>query len=129
MLKDFIIIANTQILIDDAILANSINTNDHLNLKDLNLSKSYSNTLTLLKKNIIFTPSFKAKKNCSFTADNVNTMANQESVLTAQKQIVSRVGNTTITQTKDKIILQVGTTQVIIDSKGLRVKGGDLRAD
>ncbi|MBW1457108.1 type VI secretion protein VgrG [Campylobacter jejuni] len=73
--------------------------------------------------------SFKAKKNCSFTADNVNTMANQESVLTAQKQIVSRVGNTTITQTKDKIILQVGTTQVIIDSKGLRVKEGDLRAD
>ncbi|ECP8526361.1 type VI secretion protein VgrG [Campylobacter jejuni] len=73
--------------------------------------------------------SFKAKKNCSFTADNVNTMANQESVLTAQKQIVSRVGNTTIAQTKDKIILQVGTTQVIIDSKGLRVKGGDLRAD
>ncbi|EAI3451899.1 type VI secretion protein VgrG, partial [Campylobacter jejuni] len=65
--------------------------------------------------------SFKAKKNCSFTADNVNTMANQESILTAQKQIVSRVGNTTITQTKDKIILQVGTTQVIIDSKGLRV--------
>nr|WP_250498201.1 phage baseplate assembly protein V [Campylobacter jejuni] len=61
MLKDFIIIANTQILIDDAILANSINTNDHLNLKDLNLNKSYSNTLTLLKKNIIFTPSFKAK--------------------------------------------------------------------
>ncbi len=61
LLKDFIIIANTQILIDDALLANSINTNDHLNLKDLNLSKSYSNTLTLLKKNIIFTPSFKAK--------------------------------------------------------------------
>ncbi|OEX79437.1 type VI secretion protein VgrG, partial [Campylobacter jejuni] len=61
LFKDFIIIANTQILIDDAILANSINTNDHLNLKDLNLSKSYSNTLTLLKKNIIFTPSFKAK--------------------------------------------------------------------
>ncbi|MCW1327651.1 type VI secretion system tip protein VgrG [Campylobacter jejuni] len=61
LLKDFIIIANTQILIDDAILANSINTNDHLNLKDLNLSKSYSNTLALLKKNIIFTPSFKVK--------------------------------------------------------------------
>ncbi|EDP7192139.1 type VI secretion protein VgrG, partial [Campylobacter jejuni] len=61
LLKDFIIITNTQILIDDAILANSINTNDHLNLKDLNLNKSYSNTLTLLKKNIIFTPSFKAK--------------------------------------------------------------------
>ncbi|MCW1360450.1 contractile injection system protein, VgrG/Pvc8 family [Campylobacter jejuni] len=61
LLKDFIIIANTQILIDDAILANSVNTNDHLDLKDLKLSKSYSNTLTLLKKNIIFTPSFKAK--------------------------------------------------------------------
>lgn len=54
MLKDFIIIANTQILIDDAILANSINTNDHLNLKDLNLSKSYSNTLTLLKEYYLY---------------------------------------------------------------------------
>ncbi|EKS2655142.1 TPA: hypothetical protein R5053_001793, partial [Campylobacter jejuni] len=43
LLKDFIIIANTQILIDDAILANTINTNDNLNIKDLNLSKSYTN--------------------------------------------------------------------------------------
>ncbi|BEK55252.1 type VI secretion protein VgrG [Campylobacter jejuni] len=74
--------------------------------------------------------SFKAKNNCSFTADEINTLANKESTLIAQEQIISQVGeNTTITQTKDKIILQVGTTQVIIDSKGLRVKGGDLRAD
>lgn len=61
LLKDFIVIANTQILIDDAILANAIDSNDNLNLKDLKLSKSYSNTLTLLKKNIIFTPNFKTK--------------------------------------------------------------------
>ncbi|MFG6034543.1 hypothetical protein PBR90_09235, partial [Campylobacter jejuni] len=73
--------------------------------------------------------SFKARKDCTFAADRVNTLANKDSVLVAQEHIVSRVGNTTITQTKDKIILQVGTTQVIIDSKGLRVKGGDLRAD
>ncbi|EOF7278337.1 type VI secretion system Vgr family protein [Campylobacter jejuni] len=74
--------------------------------------------------------SFKAKNNCSFTADEINTLANKESTLIAQEQIISQVGeNTTVTQTKDKIILQVGTTQVIIDSKGLRVKGGDLRAD
>ncbi|EOI4544590.1 hypothetical protein ACMT3M_001747, partial [Campylobacter jejuni] len=59
----------------------------------------------------------------------VNTLANKDSVLVAQEHIVSRVKNTIISQTEDKIILQVGTTQVIIDSKGLRVKGGDLRAD
>lgn len=73
--------------------------------------------------------SFKANNDCTFTADKINTLANKESILTAQKQIVSRVGNTTITQIKDKIILQVGKIQVIIDDKGLRVKGGDLRAD
>ncbi|ECP5248633.1 hypothetical protein FT848_08305, partial [Campylobacter lari] len=63
-------------------------------------------------------------------ADEINTLANKESTLIAQKRIISQVGeNTTITQTKDKIILQVGKMQVIIDDKGLRVKGGDLRAD
>ncbi|MFG5131089.1 bacteriophage T4 gp5 trimerisation domain-containing protein, partial [Campylobacter lari] len=63
--------------------------------------------------------SFKAKNNCSFTADEINTLANKESTLIAQKRIISQVGeNTTITQTKDKIILQVGKMQVIIDDKG-----------
>ncbi len=61
LLKDFIIIANTQILIDDAILANTINTNDNLNIKDLNLSKSYTNNLTLIPSFLTFTPSFKSK--------------------------------------------------------------------
>ena len=59
--QDFRIVANTQILIDDALLAHSINPKDHLELKDLKLSKSYSNTLTLLPSHCIFTPSFKVK--------------------------------------------------------------------
>ncbi|MBF7049451.1 hypothetical protein IY889_06870, partial [Campylobacter volucris] len=46
--KEYTIIAKEQILIDDAILANTINTNDNLNIKDLNLSKSYTNNLTLI---------------------------------------------------------------------------------
>lgn len=73
--------------------------------------------------------SFKARNDCSFAADFVNTLANKESVLIAQKKVVSIVGNTAIEQTKDKIVIQVGKVQVIIDDKGLRVKGGDLRAD
>ncbi|TKX32365.1 type VI secretion system Vgr family protein [Campylobacter aviculae] len=71
LLKDFMIVANTQILIDDAILANSINTNDHLQLKDLNLSKSYSNTLTLLKSDILFTPSLKAKPKAPYNTQGI----------------------------------------------------------
>ncbi|MCV3391369.1 phage baseplate assembly protein V, partial [Campylobacter lari] len=55
------IIAKEQILIDDAILANTINTNDNLNIKDLNLSKSYTNNLTLIPSFLSFTPSFKSK--------------------------------------------------------------------
>lgn len=59
--QNYIIIANEQILIDDALLANAINTNDNANIKDLKLSKSYSNTITLLPNHIIFTPSYKPK--------------------------------------------------------------------
>ncbi|PZT47179.1 type VI secretion protein VgrG, partial [Helicobacter valdiviensis] len=60
-LKDFVIIANTQTLIDDAILTHSINTNDNTPLKDLKLNRSYSNTLSILPSHLIFTPSFKEK--------------------------------------------------------------------
>ncbi|QOR00115.1 type VI secretion system tip protein VgrG [Campylobacter lari] len=59
--KEYTIIAKEQILIDDAILANTINTNDNLNIKDLNLSKSYTNNLTLTPSFLTFTPSFKSK--------------------------------------------------------------------
>ncbi|WP_410689690.1 type VI secretion system Vgr family protein [Campylobacter lari] len=59
--KEYTIIAKEQILIDDAILANTINTNDNLNIKDLNLSKSYTNNLTLIPSFLTFTPSFKSK--------------------------------------------------------------------
>ncbi|EOI4544605.1 hypothetical protein ACMT3M_001762, partial [Campylobacter jejuni] len=59
----------------------------------------------------------------------VNTLANKDSVLVAQEHIVSRVKNTIISQTEDKIVIQVGKMQIIIDDKGLRIKGGDLRAD
>lgn len=58
---DFVIIANTQTLIDDAILANSMDTNDSMPLQETPLSKSYSNTLTLLPHHLIFTPSLKHK--------------------------------------------------------------------
>ncbi|TLD79694.1 type VI secretion system tip protein VgrG, partial [Helicobacter sp. MIT 11-5569] len=61
LLKDFVIVASTQTLIDDAILVNSIHANDNTPLKDLALSKSYSNTLTLLPSHIIFTPPLKQK--------------------------------------------------------------------
>ncbi|EAJ8917546.1 VgrG protein, partial [Campylobacter jejuni] len=37
--------------------------------------------------------------------------------------------NTIISQTEDKIVIQVGKMQIIIDDKGLRIKGGDLRVD
>ncbi|ECR2945876.1 TPA: hypothetical protein ACIK0R_001759, partial [Campylobacter jejuni] len=59
----------------------------------------------------------------------VNTLANKDSVLVAQEHIVSRVKNTIISQTEDKIVIQVGKMQIIIDDKGLRIKGGDLRVD
>lgn len=59
--QEYTIAAKEQILIDDAILANTINTNDNLNIKNLNLSKSYTNNLTLIPSFLTFIPSFKSK--------------------------------------------------------------------
>lgn len=58
---DFVLIANTQTLIDDAILANSIDANDNIPTQDMQFSKSYSNTLTLLPTHFLFTPNPKPK--------------------------------------------------------------------
>lgn len=73
--------------------------------------------------------SFKANTDCSFSADCINVLANKESVMVAQKKIASQVGDTLITQSKNAVVIQVGGVQVVIDSKGLRVKGGDIRID
>ncbi|WP_289748890.1 hypothetical protein [Helicobacter bilis] len=39
------------------------------------------------------------------------------------------IGETTITATSDTITLKAGGVEVVIDSKGLVVKGGEIKAE
>ena len=47
----------------------------------------------------------------------------------AGNQIHFAVGSTTITATSDSVIIKAGGVEVLIDSKGLVVKGGEVRAE
>lgn len=73
---------------------------------------------------------FRTNKNCSFNADFVNFLANEENIIVAKKKAITQIENgSAIIHTKKEIIIKVDGVEVIIDSKGLRIKGGDLRID
>ena len=42
---------------------------------------------------------------------------------------ITQVGDTTITATSDSVIIKAGGVEVIIDSKGLIVKGGEVKSE
>ncbi|MDY5186356.1 hypothetical protein [Helicobacter trogontum] len=47
----------------------------------------------------------------------------------AGNQILHQVGETTITATSDSVIIKAGGVEVVIDSNGLVVKGGEIKAE
>ncbi|WP_394951176.1 hypothetical protein [uncultured Helicobacter sp.] len=47
----------------------------------------------------------------------------------AGNQILHQVGDTTITATSDSVIIKAGGIEVVIDSKGLIVKGGEVKSE
>ncbi|EKF9042652.1 hypothetical protein O1A81_001838, partial [Campylobacter coli] len=69
------------------------------------------------------------KKDHCVNAENVSSLAQKDNTIVAHNRIINQVKSTSITTTAKEVIIQVGGVQVIIDNKGLRVKGGDLRAD
>ena len=44
-------------------------------------------------------------------------------------QITHQVGDTTITATSDSVIIKAGGVEVVIDSKRLIVKGGEVKSE
>ena len=42
---------------------------------------------------------------------------------------ITQVGETTITATSDSVIIKAGGVEVTIDSKGLIVKGGEVKSE
>ena len=67
--------------------------------------------------------------NMTLLGDSVETIAQSDINTQAQNQITHQVGDTTITATSDCVIIKAGGVEVVIDSKGLVVKGGEIKAE
>ena len=68
-------------------------------------------------------------KNATFVADNLLFQVESDYDLQAGNTINLQINDTTITASKDKIILKAGGVEVVIDSNGLVVKGGEIKGE
>ncbi|ECL0823342.1 VgrG protein, partial [Campylobacter jejuni] len=85
------------------------------------------------KDNILFTSNesigFESDKNTSMVGDNITTYAKTIHELKADSEATIQVGETIINAKPDCVIIKAGGVEVIIDSNGLVVKGGELKAE
>lgn len=56
-------------------------------------------------------------------------IADSHYILNANTEAITQVGETTITATSDSVIIKAGGVEVIIDSNGLVVKGGEVKSE
>ncbi|EKO5109015.1 VgrG protein, partial [Campylobacter coli] len=81
------------------------------------------------KDNILFTSNesigFESDKNTSMVADNITTIHE----LKADSEATIQVGETIINAKPDCVIIKAGGVEVTIDSNGLVVRGGEIKAE
>ncbi|WP_334096440.1 bacteriophage T4 gp5 trimerisation domain-containing protein [Helicobacter typhlonius] len=75
------------------------------------------------------TLSFQAKDVTNMESDSVGIDAQSDCAIQAGNQILHQVGDTSITAKGDSVIIKAGGVEVVIDSKGLVVKGGEVKAE
>ena len=68
-----------------------------------------------------------SKMGCYTALFNVEITTNYS--VESDNQILHQVGDTTITTKRDCIIIKAGGVEVVIDSNGLIVKGGEIKAE
>lgn len=71
--------------------------------------------------------SVESKMKCYTALSNVEITTNYS--VESGNQITHQVGETTITATSDSVIIKAGGVEVVIDSKGLIVKGGEVKSE
>ncbi|AAP76834.1 hypothetical protein HH_0237 [Helicobacter hepaticus ATCC 51449] len=107
-------------------------TLDIQSIKEYNLSTQSQMNFNA-KDNILFfgkeSTSFETQKELSFIADNTDMESKSNFTATAGNQILHQVGDTSITAKGDCVIIKAGGVEVVIDSKGLVVKGGEVKAE
>ena len=98
----------------------------------LNLESSNETTIRT-KGNLLLTSNesmgLETDKNATFIADNMLSQATSDYNLQAGNIINLQINGTTINATSDKITFKAGGVEVIIDSNGLAVKGGEIRSE
>ncbi|MDY4399494.1 hypothetical protein [Helicobacter bilis] len=67
--------------------------------------------------------------NMTLLGDSVETIAQSDINTQAQNQILHQVGDTQIIAKGDSVIIKAGGIEVVIDSNGLVVKGGEIRSE
>ncbi|WP_334090178.1 contractile injection system protein, VgrG/Pvc8 family [Helicobacter typhlonius] len=75
------------------------------------------------------TLSFQAKDVTNMESDSVGIDAQSDCAIQAGNQILHQVGDTSITAKGDSVIIKAGGVEVVIDSKGLVVKGGEVKSE
>ncbi|WP_390887232.1 bacteriophage T4 gp5 trimerisation domain-containing protein [Campylobacter hyointestinalis] len=97
---------------------------------DINTTQNYtlvSNEKTILKSSKAM--SLTTNENLSLEADSSNSEIQTNYSVNAGNTIIHQVGDTSITAKGDCVIIKAGGVEVVIDSKGLIVKGGEVRAE
>ncbi|WP_425323544.1 bacteriophage T4 gp5 trimerisation domain-containing protein [Helicobacter fennelliae] len=97
---------------------------------DINTTQNYtlvSNEKTILKSSKAM--SLTTNENLSLEADSSNSEIQTNYSVNAGNTIIHQVGDTSITAKGDCVIIKAGGVEVVIDSKGLIVKGGEVKAE
>ncbi|WP_408605638.1 bacteriophage T4 gp5 trimerisation domain-containing protein [Helicobacter cinaedi] len=97
---------------------------------DINTTQNYtlvSNEKTILKSSKAM--SLTTNENLSLEADSSNSEIQTNYSVNAGNTILHQVGDTSITAKGDCVIIKAGGVEVVIDSNGLIVKGGEVKAE
>ena len=99
-----------------------LQTQDSINIESTN------ETTLRTKGNLLFTSNaamgFETDTNATFVADNILSEVASDYTINTGNSLNFNIGETTITATSDSVIIKAGGVEVVIDSKGLIVKGG-----
>lgn len=100
---------------------------DSINIESIN------ETTLRTKGNLLFTSNasmgFETDTNATFVADNLLSEVASDYAIQAGNSLNFNIGQTTITATSDSVIIKAGGVEVTIDSKGLIVKGGEVKSE
>lgn len=75
------------------------------------------------------TLSFQAQNSTSIESDSIYMNAQSDIIHTTSNQILHQVGDTQIITKGDSVIIKAGGVEVVIDSNGLVVKGGEVKSE